>query len=647
MLSVLCWCWGRVGGGLSGRARGAGGAVVAGAVAGVVVPGSVCVSRGRSGGARGFAAVAFVLVVGAWAAGMVVAGAGGGVRVSGGVVARHAAGTRLPWGAEGPVSRVLGRDDRAYRAVASGSGFVARNRGQGLWASFGLRGVVVRSGAAWLGIRLAGYGRVGRLRAVGAVRPSADGNRVVYGRAGVNEWYVNGPLGVEQGFTLPARPVGGGALVLSLGVSGNVRARLSGDRVVFSRAGASLAYDGLVVTDASGRRLPARMRLNGGRMSLVIDDRGASYPVRIDPFVQQAKLTASDGSADADLGASVAISADGSTIVAGAPNLRFLSPGPGAVYVFVKPSGGWANATESAKLTASDSADTAAGDRLGSSVAISGDGSTIVAGAPRATVGADQDQGAAYEFVEPARGWASEHETAKLTALDGGRSAMFGSSAGVSGDGSTVVVGATGDSNNRGAAYVFVSGTQQTKLTAFPGTSNDFLGTSVSVSSDGSAVVVGAPGATVGTDSGQGAAVVFDRPSVGWAGDPQTAELTASDGAAADSFGDSVAISADGSTIVAGADGATVGTNSGQGAAYLFVRPSTIWTGLLTQTAKLTASDGDSSDDFGRAVSMSSDGTTVAAGADGATWAAMPSRERCTSSHELRQDGCRQRRPRS
>ena len=91
----------------------------------------------------------------------------------------------------------------------------------------------------------------------------------------------------------------------------------------------------------------------------------------------------------------------------------------------------------------------------------------------------------------------------------------------------------------------------------------------------------------------------------------QTAKLTASDGAADDDFGISVSIS--GNTVVVGADDATVGGNSDQGAAYVFTEPGSGWTSM-TQTAKLTASDGAANDYFGYSVSIS--GNTVVVGAD-------------------------------
>ncbi len=92
----------------------------------------------------------------------------------------------------------------------------------------------------------------------------------------------------------------------------------------------------------------------------------------------------------------------------------------------------------------------------------------------------------------------------------------------------------------------------------------DGFGCSVSIS--GNMVAVGANGA----NSGQGAAYVFNEPAAGWADMPQTAKLTASDGAAYDSFGGSLSISGD--TVVTGAEDATVGANGSQGAAYVFER---------------------------------------------------------------------------
>jgi trimeric autotransporter adhesin len=532
--------------------------------------------------------------------------------------ARQAASTRLPRAAQGPVSRALGMDDPSYRVVWSG-GLALRNPRQHLGVWFGRRGVLIRSGPALLGLSLTGYGYGGALRTVGGAAPRAQANQVSYRRRGLTEWYTNGPLGLEQGFTFAAPPAGrhAGPLTLSLALSGNVRGALApgADALTFRWAGASLAYRSLVANDARGVQLPAWIELREGGLLLRIDDRRAAYPVQVDPFVQQAKLTASDGAAGNQLGFSVAV--HGNTVVAGAPFARENGNAlQGAVYVFVKPASGWASETEAAKLTASDGA---VFDELGFSVAVSGN--TVVAGAPNATVNVNSSQGAAYVFVKPSSGWASETEAARLTASDGAAGDSLGVKVAVSGK--TAVVGAVGATvgghSFQGAAYVFVkptsgwaSETAAAKLTASDGASGDQLGDSVGVS--GNTVVAGAAGAAIGGHSGQGAAYVFVRPARGWASETEAAKLTASDGSAGDNLGFSAAVS--GNTVVAGADLAAVNGHIHQGAAYVFVKRASSWRSE-TEAAKLTASDGVADDSLGRSVAVA--GNTVVAGADGAT----------------------------
>ncbi len=89
----------------------------------------------------------------------------------------------------------------------------------------------------------------------------------------------------------------------------------------------------------------------------------------------------------------------------------------------------------------------------------------------------------------------------------------------------------------------------------------------------------------------------------------QTAKLTASDSAASDHFGFSVAISADTAIVGAWWDDDN-GSNSGS--AYTFIKPVSGWANM-TQTAKLTASDGAEFDYFGRSVAISGDTALVGA----------------------------------
>jgi FG-GAP repeat len=107
-----------------------------------------------------------------------------------------------------------------------------------------------------------------------------------------------------------------------------------------------------------------------------------------------------------------------------------------------------------------------------------------------------------------------------------------------------------------------------------------------------------------------GEAYVFVKPASGWKNMTQTAKLTASDGSKGDDFGQSVSIS--GNTVVIGAPSATVNGNSGQGAAYVFVESSEGWTNM-TETAKVVASDGFPAAVFGSSVAVGDN--TVVAGA--------------------------------
>ena len=200
--------------------------------------------------------------------------------------------------------------------------------------------------------------------------------------------------------------------------------------------------------------------------------------------------------------------------------------------------------------------------------------------------------GAAYVFVFSNGAWSQQ---AKLTAADGVSGDQFGTS--VSLDGQTAVIGASG-SAGQGAAYIFAQSgstwTQQTKLTASDGAAGDQFG--VSVATSGPMAIVGASGSA----SHQGAAYIFALAGATWS---QEAKITASDAAAGDQFGGSVSLSA--TTAVAGA----LGKSGSTGAAYVFINSGTNW----TQQAKLTASDGASGNEFGYSVAVSGD--TVLAGA--------------------------------
>jgi hypothetical protein len=447
---------------------------------------------------------------------------------------------------------------------------------------------------------LVAVGRIGALVREVGVAPVSNRNAVVYHRHDVIERWDNGPLGLEQTFTVASRLPGSGSLELAIGCAGaGVRATRARGSVVFDGRSATLRYAGLVASDAHGRILPARLLLRDRRIVISVDDRGAAYPLRIDPFLQHAELTASDGTAPDGLGLSVGI--DGSTIVAGAPDHTTTSTGgaQGAVYVFTRPWTGWANATQTAELTAADGA---SGDRLGHAVAISG--RTIVA-----TSAAHGGHGAVYVFTEPSGGWRNATQTAELTASDGTLGGDLGWS--VAASGSTIVAGDTmqqvGSHIGQGAAYVFTkppggwtNATQTAELTASDGAAFDALGYAVAAS--GSTVIVSTPV----HDSDSGAVYVYTEPSSGWADATQTAELSAAGGAV--ELGASVAVA--GSTIAAGAPLTPV-DGIAQGAVFVWSEPGSGWADAA-QPAELTAPAGVPND---LGFSVAASGADIVAGA--------------------------------
>jgi hypothetical protein len=518
----------------------------------------------------------------------------------------------LPLGAQGPISAALGHDQAAYRI----DGFLARNPAQRLAARFERSGVAIKAGSTRFDMSLKAFGRPGTLTALAPVSPVASADRVSYARGSLHEWWANGPLGLEQGFDIARRPTGSAPLALSLAVSGGVR--LDHGTVLLP---GGLRYAGVSASDARGRALHAWLQVRGGRILVRVDDRGARYPVRIDPFVEQAELTASDGAASDEFGYSAAVS--GNTVVVGAPEHKVgANAQQGAVYVFQMGAGGWANAAQTAELTDSTGE---AGDELGYSVAISGN--TIAAGEPRGSEilhdsnPRAESQGTVDVFTTTGAWTSTSTPNARLT-VSGGESSLGGELGwSVAVSGKTIVAGAPFDGihgDPEGRAFVFVepgggwSGnhTQNEELTESAASGADHFGTSIGIS--GSTVVVGAIFFVGGGH--QGAAFVFTEPGGGWAGiHTQTAELGASDPnlSGGDGLGGSVGIS--GNTVVAGAYNHKVGAESGQGTAYVFVMPGGGWPASMTQTAELNTAEPLEGNDLGFSVAIS--GNTIVAGA--------------------------------
>jgi uncharacterized repeat protein (TIGR01451 family) len=296
-------------------------------------------------------------------------------------------------------------------------------------------------------------------------------------------------------------------------------------------------------------------------------------------WIEQQKLTSSDGSYGKFFGYSVAISGD--SVVVGAPEDDAAGSRSGSVYVFVRRGTIW---TEQQKLTASDPI---ASGVFGVSVAISED--TLIVGAA-----GDSDpytlSGSSYVFVRSNGVWMLQE---KLTT--GGASDGFGYP--VSIDGDTLVVGSPRDDeggSSAGAAYVYAnygsSWIEQQKLRANDSAAQKNFGSSVSI--DGDTIVLGSPASGGIAD----AAYIFVRSGATWV--EQEKFVHGFD----EGFGRSVAVN--GSSVVVGSyfyDLTSPYAKFHAGSAYVFIRDGYTW----TERTRVNASDAASNDLFGNSVGIS------------------------------------------
>jgi hypothetical protein len=317
------------------------------------------------------------------------------------------------------------------------------------------------------------------------------------------------------------------------------------------------------------------------------------------------KLVARLRSTAGKLISTASVATDGQTVVVGDTQCSVAQcRSKGTLYVFVEPSGGWTNMTQTATLTGSN---TLPGDLLGWSVAMSDN--TIVAGAVAGRFGGSSGPGAAYVFVKPTSGWTNMTETAKLTASDGAKDDEFGYCVAIA-EG-TIAVGAPQHFESglgTGKAYVFVkpaagwtSATQTAELTSTSSAPGDNLGASIAVL--GNTVVAGQPSLAFIN----GVVCVFVRPSGGWSNMTQTATLSEAKGNSGGGLGFSVGIGDN--LVVAGAPFYQA-RNLG-GALFIFNKPATGWTDMSSNAA-IFASDAKHESGFG--YSMAASGKLVVAG---------------------------------
>ncbi len=423
-----------------------------------------------------------------------------------------------------------------------------------------------------------------------------------------------------------------------------------GYAIALSGDGTTLAV-GAPAEDGSGTGV------NSGNNNLATNS-GAVYIFTkgADGWIQQAYIKASNTGAGDRFGFSVDLNHEGDVLAIGAYREDSAARGvdgsqgdnsatdSGAVYLFTRTGNQW---VQQAYIKAGNSG---SGDNFGYSVALSGDGRTLAVGAPgEDSSGANgnddsaTDSGAVYIFSNGAGIWSQQ---AYIKAANSGAGDLFGSAIDLSGDGRTLAVGAPeedgsstaingdGSSNSRsnsGAVYLFLLGQngweQQAYVKAGNAGAGDNLGHSVALSGRGDTLAAGAWGENsaargVDGDGGNnsaadaGAVYIYVLRDGTW--QPQ-AYLKAENIDPGDRFGWSVSMDGSGDILAVGArleDSSAIGVEgdatdnsmSGAGAAYLFTRSSGLW----HQKSYVKASNSGTGDQFGRAVTLSENGATLA-----------------------------------
>jgi hypothetical protein len=429
---------------------------------------------------------------------------------------------------------------REYEASTTPQGLQAPNRAHNLRTTFRERGIVVvprtgQGGAplwrfAW---ETSGIGRAGRMEDVAPASPASEGSRVTYRREGWSEWYVNTAQGLEQGFTVERPPAGEGPLRIVGGFPETFRPELREDGAIDfidDRGSCVIRYGQLHTWDAQGVALASELIVTGTDLAIVVDDRGATYPLTVDPLMTSPAWTAESDQANANFGLSVGtagdVNGDGfSDVIVGAKYFDNGETNEGRAFVYHGSAGGL---SVTANWTAEgDQAEAYFGNAVAAAGDVNGDGfGDVIVGAYGYDNG-ESGEGRAFVFHGSASGLSP---TPSWTAESDQDGAQFGYSVGtagdVNGDGfSDVIVGADQYDNglgDEGRAYVYhgsATGLSTAAWTAALGQASAHfgfaVGTAGDVNGDGfSDVIVGA----FGYDNGQtdeGGAFVYHGSSTG------------------------------------------------------------------------------------------------------------------------------------
>jgi hypothetical protein len=450
------------------------------------------------------------------------------------------------------------------------------NDGSGIGAAW----IWSRSGGVWTqqGPKLVGSDTVGRSGQGFSVALSADGNTAIVGGPGDNQsvgaaWVWTRSVGVwfQQGPKL---------LIPSL--------------ATFTQFGYSVCLS----SDGNTAIVGGMNDDKGIGAAWVWSRNGESWSVQGSKLVGSGYVNTPSLRA-VHQGSSVALSADGNTIVVGGANDNF---GAGAIWIWTKSSAGWTQQGE--KLAGAVAPDALA--YQGTSVAVSADGNIVVAGGNY-----DLNQaGAAWVWIRSAGVWSQQSTKLIGSGVDGPK-AQQGASVSISADGNTAIIGGPLDNSQVGAAWIWNrSGTAwtqpQPKLISSGAMGHASQGGAVALSADGNTAIVGGA-----NDNPRGAVWIWTRSGDVWS---QQAKLVGSGAvvgnAGASRQGYSVALSADGNTAIVGAPL----DNTYDGAAWVWTRSEGVWT---QQGPKLVGSGASSGSQQGTAVALSADGNTAIVGGAG------------------------------
>jgi hypothetical protein len=334
---------------------------------------------------------------------------------------------------------------------------------------------------------------------------------------------------------------------------------------------------------------------------------GAAYIFNrtgINTWDQGAKIVPSDGAASDYFGESVGISGDGMYAIVGSRYADVVGDASGSAYIFTRTgTNSWDNGITLAPT------DPAVSDYFGESVAISGDGTYAVVGARNVSGG-----GALYVFKRTGSSWGTP---IKLVASDRVSNDRLGSSVAISGDENYIISGApyrNTAGTYSGAVYIFKrTGTNTwdngTKIVATDAAGGDQFGYRVAITNYGTYAIVGAP-YDDGSQNDYGAAYIFKRTGTNsW---DNGTKIVAPDGAYQDEFGTSVAISTTSNgvyAISAAIQDDDLGSNSGTVYMFKLNESQVSWEFISKFYAPRPS---PSNYYFGNSLGMANDGTFVA-----------------------------------